>query len=203
MRYSNKFSLFQEGILIPDVVWNRTLETLDGTVNCIIKTLRTVANYADICAYTTWVNWNSLLPCMEIFKQICSSAISHFQVKCCNFLNFTETDSNDRSRRLRTHTVWIVSGAVTRSFHRFLSRKFPVYRRLLLFLITRKINLSLISIDRRERKASRFWKMSLTAKLRDLLCWLIFVYYVLDVLSAILTYTNPTSQIGSNTSLKT
>lgn len=26
MRYSNKFSLFQEGILIPDVVWNRTLE---------------------------------------------------------------------------------------------------------------------------------------------------------------------------------
>lgn len=110
------------------------------------------------------------------------------------------TDSNDRSRRLRTHTVWIVSGAVTRSFHRFLSRKFPVYRRLLLFLITRKINLALISSDGRERKVSRFWKMSLTAKLRDLLCWLIFVYYVP---SAILTYTNPTPQIDSNASLRT
>lgn len=68
-----------------------------------------------------------------------------------------------------------VSVFVTRSFRRFLSPKFPVYRRLLLFLITIEINLPLMKGDRKEHKPSRSWKMSWTAKIVQPLCWLISV----------------------------
>lgn len=64
-------------------------------------------------------------------KEICHNYVAMFYI-------FLSVDARNRSR---THTVYIISGPVTRSFRRFLSRKFPVYRRLLLFLITIEIQI--------------------------------------------------------------
>lgn len=170
-----------------DVVWNRIFEIFDCIVNCIIKILRIVMNYVDICVYIMgklkfiFVLNENFLGRYVLWRYFI------FKLNVVIFWILCWMDLNDWLRRFRIYIVWIVFGVVMCFFYRFLLWKFFVYCWFFLFLIMRKINLVLILSDGCECKVLWFWKMFLIVKLCDFLCWLIFVYYVLSV---ILIYIN-------------